>query len=536
MALPININDLLTKNKVEGNRIEFKRGWNPSKIYHSICAFANDLDNLGGGYILVGVDEVDGMAKRPVEGLPAESIDRILKEMVGFNNKMEPFYMARTSVEEVDGKQILVIWVPSGVNRPYSVMEDVNSKHSRPKYYVRCGSSSIEAKGEVLDQLRDSANRTPFDDRGNPAITLGDISSVQVYDYLRKVGSRLFHSFRAQELEQTLEQMDLYDGPTERRNLKNVAAMMFCDEPQKFFPVSRVEIVVFPEGRIQNPNRFYEVPAITGTVPQMIKETLSYLRNFVREYVHKSKDRAESERFFNYPYQALEEAVVNALYHRDYQEREPVEITIEPDRISILSYSGPDRSVTMDAIREGQVLRSRRYRNRRLGDFLKELELTEGRSTGIPTIQNELKKNGSPRAVIETDDERTFFLIDIPCREDVRIPLPDEYGNNDRVERQSKEKSKSLKTSVSVDDNDRVKRLSRDRVTTELAVLKFCLAPRSRKEVLEHLGLKYHSDNFKRHILPLVEMGYLTYIYPDVPNSPKQKYVTTDEGAGKISC
>ena len=318
--------------------------------------------------------------------------------------------------------------------------------------------------------------------------------------------------------------------------MKNVAAMMFCDEPQKFFPVSRVEIVVFPEGRIQNPNRFYEVPAITGTVPQMIKETLSYLRNFVREYVHKSKDRAESERFFNYPYQALEEAVVNALYHRDYQEREPVEITIEPDRISILSYSGPDRSVTMDAIREGQVLRSRRYRNRRLGDFLKELELTEGRSTGIPTIQNELKKNGSPRAVIETDDERTFFLIDIPCREDVRIPLPDEYGNNDRVERQSKEKGKSLKTSVSVDDNDRVKRLSRDRVTTELAVLKFCLAPRSRKEVLEHLGLKYHSDNFKRHILPLVEMGYLTYIYPDVPNSPKQKYVTTDEGAGKISC
>ena len=47
MALPININDLLNKNKVEGNRIEFKAGWNPSKIYQSICAFANDFDNLG---------------------------------------------------------------------------------------------------------------------------------------------------------------------------------------------------------------------------------------------------------------------------------------------------------------------------------------------------------------------------------------------------------------------------------------------------------------------------------------------------------
>ena len=45
----------------------------------------------------------------------------------------------------------------------------------------------------------------------------------------------------------------------------------------------------------------------------------------------------------------------------------------------------------------------------------KELDLTEGRATGIPTIQDELKTNGSPKATIETDEERTYFLIDIPC-------------------------------------------------------------------------------------------------------------------------
>ena len=69
----------------------------------------------------------------------------------------------------------------------------------------------------------------------------------------------------------------------------------------------------------------------------------------------------------------------------------------------------------MEAVREGKSLRSRRYRNRRLGEFLKELDLTEGRATGIPTIQDELKANGSPKATIETDEERTYFLIDIPC-------------------------------------------------------------------------------------------------------------------------
>ena len=57
----------------------------------------------------------------------------------------------------------------------------------------------------------------------------------------------------------------------------------------------------------------------------------------------------------------------------------------------------PDRSISMEDINEAKSLRSRRYKNRRLGDFLKELNLTEGRATGIPTIQKKLRENGSPR-------------------------------------------------------------------------------------------------------------------------------------------
>ncbi|MBR1889440.1 MAG: transcriptional regulator, partial [Alloprevotella sp.] len=110
---------------------------------------------------------------------------------------------------------------------------------------------------------------------------------------------------------------------------------------------------------------------------------------------------------------ALEEAVVNSLYHRDWAIREPVEITVEPERISILSFSGPNHTIPMEAVRTGMSLRSRRYRNHRLGEFLKELDLTEGRATGIPTIQDELRENGLSQATIETDEERTYFLIDI---------------------------------------------------------------------------------------------------------------------------
>ena len=133
-----------------------------------------------------------------------------------------------------------------------------------------------------------------------------------------------------------------------------------------------MDIVHFPEGRERNPNYIIEAPTIKGPVPQMIAATLDYLKtNVIKERIIKPSDDEHSLHHYNYPYQALEEAVVNAMYHRDYTEREPVEITIEPDRISILSYGGPDRSISMEAIREAKKLRARRYRNRRLGEFLK---------------------------------------------------------------------------------------------------------------------------------------------------------------------
>lgn len=85
--------------------------------------------------------------------------------------------------------------------------------------------------------------------------------------------------------------------------------------------------------------------------------------------------------------------------------------------LGALNFGGPNHTISSEAIREARMLRSRRYNNRRLGEFLKELNLTEGRATGIPTIQQKLQENGSPRATIETDEERTFFLIDIPCNQ-----------------------------------------------------------------------------------------------------------------------
>ena len=80
-----------------------------------------------------------------------------------------------------------------------------------------------------------------------------------------------------------------------------------------------------------------------------------------------------------------------------------------PDRIEILSHPSADRSISIEGLKSYRVS-SRRYRNRRIGEFLKELHLTEGRNTGFQKIIRALKTNGSPMPIFETDEDRTYFL------------------------------------------------------------------------------------------------------------------------------
>ena len=129
--------------------------------------------------------------------------------------------------------------------------------------------------------------------------------------------------------------------------------------------------------------------------------------------------------------------------------------------------------------------------------------MTEGRGTGISTIQDELAKNGSPRATIETDKQRSFFLIDIPVHEG--------YGNIVELH------DASVNASVNVNQR-------------EYDILRFCKEPQSRRDILSHIGVIYHSKNYTRFIEPLIEMGLLELTIPDKPKSPNQKFKLTDKG------
>lgn len=91
---------------------------------------------------------------------------------------------------------------------------------------------------------------------------------------------------------------------------------------------------------------------------------------------------------------------------------EPIEVRVLPDEIEIVSHLGADRSITRKGLAEYRVF-NRRYRNRRIGEFLKEMHLTEGRNTGFRKILNALEANGSPKPLFETDDDRVSFTSTI---------------------------------------------------------------------------------------------------------------------------
>lgn len=414
MALPISIERLLDGHTVEGHRIEFKGGWNPAPIYRSICAFANDIANEGGGYIVVGVDEDNGLPIRPVRGLPLEEIEPLGKDMITYNNLIRPIYHPKTSIEEIDGKTVFVIWCPAGQDRPYEVPDDVTVKEKKYNYRVRYNSSSIVPKGQLLRELLDLANDTPFDDRANTSASISDVSQTLVRDFLVKTGSKLAQQIETEPFRNILEAMELLAGPREAIYPRNVALMMFNDHPEKFFPYLQVDITIFPKGKLKDPDNFIEVPPIKGPIDSIYRKTMAYLEtNVIKENVQKRDYKTDAERAYNYPFHALEEIIGNCLYHYDYRKREPITIEIEPDAMYISNPGGPDRSLTPDDFTKS-IVRPRQYRNRRIGDFFKDLDITEGKSTGIPTITAAMKANGSPAVKYEFDDSYSWFMATVP--------------------------------------------------------------------------------------------------------------------------
>jgi ATP-dependent DNA helicase RecG len=168
--------------------------------------------------------------------------------------------------------------------------------------------------------------------------------------------------------------------------------------------------------------------------------------------------------------------------------------------------------VRLEQLRVGKAM-PRRYRNRRIGEFLKELEFTEGRSTGIPKIIDAMQANGSPPAEFDFDEDHSYFMVRLPVHPAALEVADSEVGESADVDTPQ----------VTGQVTGQVRRL--------LAV---CNGALSRAELQGKLGLR-HRDNFiEAYLQPALNAGLLEMTIPDKPRSSKQKYRLTEEGRALV--
>ena len=241
-GLPINIDELIHGRTVEWERVEFKKGWNPIKVLHTACAFANDFNNWGGGYIVLGIEPNDGRLVLPPIGISKTDVDRIQKELLGLCHRLKPNYFPIVEPVVFQGKGIIVIWVPGGQNRPYQAPEGLGSRVIY-QYYIRRFSSTVIARTDERTELLSMAGTIPFDDQINHNAKLNDLNITLIKSHLAEIKSDLLSQVDEMSFKELVGKMGLIDGPVEYVKPRNIGLLFFNHDPDRFFRGAHIDVL-----------------------------------------------------------------------------------------------------------------------------------------------------------------------------------------------------------------------------------------------------------------------------------------------------
>ena len=409
--LPVSVESLFAGGGVESERIQFNASWDPridgQRVLRTICAFANDYQNLNGGYIVIGVEEVDGHVRLPPIGIEPNVIENARHWIRRNCKRLDPAYRPLMSPERFKGRDILVIWVPASEIHPHSAPSD--DKKTR-KYWIRVGAETVDAEtAGMLTNLIGQAAKLPWDDRRSIGATSDDLRGHRVREYLRVTRSGLLDE---KNLDLIYKRLMLTKRVSDCEVPRNIGLLLFTDDPTVWFPSARIEAVVFADdgsGDVQEERVF------VGSLLDQIDNCVKYLRSIASTRIEKQSDHIHAKVWISYPIDALRESLVNAVYHRSYQPEilEPTKVYLYPNRIEFISYPGPVPGIDSEHFLPDSRVPPMPARNRRVGEFLKELRLAEGRLTGISKIYRALRANGSPPPKFDFDKFRSYFRTTI---------------------------------------------------------------------------------------------------------------------------
>lgn len=467
---------MVCEQRAETQTLECKAAYTdcPKRLYDTLSSFSNQDS---GGVLLFGIDEKAGF--RAVGVYDLQDLQKKVTEQC---TQMEPPVRAVFTVAEVDGQWICAAEIPAIdlSERPCHYRGAGRSKGS----YIRVGDADLPMTDYELYSYEAFRRHLHDDERPVERATLSMLDGDKLEQYiLRRRADR--PGFAQLTREQTLEMLNI----TRDGEVTLAAVMNFCLYPQGYFPQLGITAIVVPGTQIGDTDtdsaRFTDNKRIEGTIDTMVEDAIAFcrrnmkVRTIIDPVTGARKDRTE------YPINAIREAVLNAVIHRDYSiytEGTPVQIDFFADRLEIHSPGSLYGRMTVEQLGVARP----DLRNPALAVMAEELTGAENRYSGIPTIRRAMADYGLPEPVFE--NRRNEFVVILYNQAAAEAAA--EHGEQ-------------------ADAPD---------------LLAFCKTPRSRQEIANYLGIKTVFYAMSHYVQPLLQSGQLAMTLPESPKSRKQRY------------
>ncbi|WP_370464375.1 ATP-binding protein [uncultured Dubosiella sp.] len=372
------------KDQCETNVFELKSAAQgcPKKLYDTLSSFSNQDE---GGTILFGIDESN------FEVCGVYDANDLQKKVNAKCKEMVPNVRAHMSVCTIEDRQVVSAEIP-GVD--YS---------QRPVYYSGKGIS----KGSYIRSGDSDAPMSEYEVYKYQAYKKGIHDEQRIVEdgWIIKNEDRLERYLNAVKKDRpnlfsTLQNHEILKMMKVEKNAYPTIAglMVFSEYPQGAFPNFCVTAVAIPGpnrgDEINEMIRFTDNRRITGSIPEMLEETIDFIeKNSRRRTIIDQNGRRADEP--EYPLRAVRELVLNALIHRDYSmytENAPIRVEMFSDRLEITNSGGIYGRMPVEKLGYD----SPETRNSVLTNILEKLGYSENRYSGIPVIRNEMRKRGLP--------------------------------------------------------------------------------------------------------------------------------------------
>jgi predicted HTH transcriptional regulator len=410
--------DLKELSVREGEKVEWKENGDDKDVVKSIVktisAFANDIANVGGGYVVCGAKETKdafGFPKVAYSGLSSSKIKeiegKVLQHCRDYVSPAIALQFSEINNPEDETTKVLV-FIAVASQRAHTYRDGEKSG-----YYVRIGKETREAKNGILSQLLTSKNETqPFDRRPNPNVGEADIDVLFFRDCMNEMN--LLQRYKPlEDYFSDNEQIAEFVPPLFAKRsldgglcLRNFALFMFGKKNSISLNFPDAHTIISIYNGIDRSGPTSERYQLTGSTIEQSRRAIEILNTQAYTAFDKLSDKPNQVK---YPTRALQEALINAVVHRDYEITEPIRITIFLDRIEIRSPGNLHWGVDKEKFLTGKA--GPRWRNQCFAYLFNKLQLAQAEGQGIPTIIRTMKEEGCPDPVFEIECDSVTCIL-----------------------------------------------------------------------------------------------------------------------------